>query len=99
MTFCLYLVDYEKDSLICLKTVERTIKEFTQKIKYQQHKKTVPWITPDIIKFMKKRDQALNIANKTKSTRNRGCFTMLRNKVVRSLRKTRADYFLTLTEK
>lgn len=48
---------------------------------------------------MKERDQALKIANKTKSTHDRGRFTMLRNKVVRSLRKAKADFFLTIIEK
>ena len=90
------LVDYEKDSQIFLKTLEKTIKEFSRKIKDKQHKNTVPWINPGIIKLMKMRDQALKIANKTKLTHDRGRFTMLRNKVVRTLRQAKADFFLTI---
>jgi len=48
---------------------------------------------------MKERDLALKLANKTKSTHDRGRFTMLRNKVVRSLRKAKADFFITIIEK
>lgn len=47
---------------------------------------------------MKERDQALKIANKINQLIT-GRFTMLRNKVVRSLRKAKADFFLTIIEK
>lgn len=47
---------------------------------------------------MKERYKALKLANTTKSTHDRGRFTMLRNKVVRSLRKAKADLFLMIIE-
>jgi len=93
------LVDSDKDNQTFLITLERTIKEFTQKFKYKHNKNIVPWINQDIIKIMKERDLALKLANKTKSTHDRGRFTMLRNKVVRSLRKAKADFFITIIEK
>uniref|UniRef100_A0A8C8E3R6 Reverse transcriptase domain-containing protein n=1 Tax=Oryzias sinensis TaxID=183150 RepID=A0A8C8E3R6_9TELE len=92
-------VDTENDGKLFLKTLKRTITEFTQKIKQKPYKNTVPWMNSDIIKLMKEQDQALKKANKTKLTHDRGLFAILRNKVVRSLRKAKADFFLTIIEK
>jgi len=45
---------------------------------------------------MKKRDLALKTANRSKFSHDRQHFAILRNKVVKSLRKAKADFFLRI---
>ena len=52
----------------------------------------------NIIQLMKERDNVLKNALKTKSTHDRMTFGLLRNKVVKQLRKAKADVFLTILE-
>lgn len=47
---------------------------------------------------MKERDLALKAAVKNKSASARNLFTTLRNKVVKNIRKAKADFFLTIIE-
>ncbi len=50
----------------------------------------------DILELMKKRDLALKTANRSKFSHDRQHFAMLRNKVVKILRKAKADFFLRI---
>ncbi len=59
----------------------------------------VSWINVDIIHLMKERDHALRISLKSKLSHDRHRFTMLRNCVVKKLRKSKADFFLAITDK
>ncbi len=45
---------------------------------------------------MKKQDLALKTANRSKFSHDRQHFAMLRNKVVKTLRKAKADFFLRI---
>lgn len=47
---------------------------------------------------MKERDRALKDALKSKSTCAKKLFTTLRNKVVKSIRKAKANFFLTIID-
>jgi len=47
---------------------------------------------------MKERDNALKLATRSKMVHDRNKFVMLRNKVVRALRKAKADFFITIIE-
>lgn len=91
-------IDCEKDSETLLTTIEKTIKDFSSKINYKHNKNLLPWINSDILKLMKERDLALKNAIKSKSTSARNLFTTLRNKVVKNIRKAKADFFLTNLE-
>ena len=48
---------------------------------------------------MKERDGALNRALKIKLTSDRYCFTSLRNKVTKTIRKAKANFFMTIIDK
>lgn len=48
----------------------------------------------DIVKLMIERDLALKNAIKSKSVSARNLFTTLRNKVVKNIKKAKADFFL-----
>ncbi len=50
-------------------------------------------INSDILELMKKRDLALKTANRSKFSHDRQHFAMLWNKVVKTLRKAKADFF------
>ncbi len=50
----------------------------------------------DILELMKKRDLALKTANRSKFSHDRQHFAMLRNKVVKTLRKAKVDFFLRI---
>jgi len=88
--------DQDEDSQIFSKKLESIINDFSCKLNPKNKKYTVPWINSDILKLMKKRDLALKTANRSKFSHDRQHFAMLRNKVVKSLRKAKADFFLRI---
>ena len=64
-----------------------------------EKKKIIPWITTEILNLMKKRDIALKSAIKSRASRDRHIFTMLRNRVVKEIRMAKANFFLTIIKK
>ncbi len=78
--------DLEENSQILTTSIENIIKEYTCKFSYRKKKK-------HSINLMKERDHGLRISLKSKL---RHWFNMLRNCVVKKLRKTKADFFLTI---
>ena len=56
-------------------------------------------MNPNILNLMKKRDMALKSALKSKLSSDRYTFIMLRNRVVKELRASKANYFLNIIEK
>lgn len=92
-------IDNEEDSQKVSKKLESTIKDFNCKFRHKRTKNTVPWINEDILKLMNERDLVLKIAMKTELSHDRHHFAILRNKVVKKLRKAKADFFLTVIEK
>ena len=85
-------IDHEEDSQIFSKELESIIKDFNCKFRRKNNKNTVPWINADILKLMKERDLVLKTAIKTKLSYDRQHFANLRNKVVKKLRKAKADF-------
>ncbi len=88
--------DQDEDSQTFSKKLESTIKDFSCKLNPKNKKHTVPWMNSDILELMKKRDLALKTANRSKFSHDRQHFAMLRNKVVKTLRKAKADFFLRI---
>ncbi len=78
------------------KKLESTIKDFSCKLNPKNKKHTVPWMNSDILELMKKRDLALKNCKQIKFNHDRQHFAMLRNKVVKTLRKAKADFFLRI---
>ncbi len=85
-----------EDSRTFSKKLGSTIKYFSCKFNPKNKKHTVPWMNSDILELMKKRVLALKTANRSKFSHDRQHFAMLRNKVVKTLRNAKADFFLRI---
>jgi len=91
-------IDLELSSQIFTEKIQSTISEFSIKMKHKYKKQSLPWVNDNIKKIMKERDNALKLATRSKMVHDRNKFVMLRNKVVRALRKAKADFFITIIE-
>lgn len=65
-------------------------------VKHKNRKCSLPWLSDDIKQLMKDRDNALKKAIKSKLSCERQKFASLRNRVIRQLRKAKADFFITI---
>lgn len=88
--------ELNEGSKIFSNKIQSFITEFTRKFKNRPIKNNLPWINADILKIMKERDAALKKAIKTKLSHDKHYFVMLRNKVTTLLRKSKANFFLTI---
>ena len=90
-----------RDTEVSCSTFFSTLNEiranFTRKVK-QKHgqKTTLPWLNDTLWQQMKDRDSALKRALKSGHSSDRLIFTTLRNKVLRNLRKAKADFFIRI---
>lgn len=62
-------------------------------MKLKARKNGLPWLNKFILKLMKERDRSLKLS--VKSGHNRHQFISLRNRVVKEIRKSKADFFIS----
>uniref|UniRef100_A0A3B1IW78 Reverse transcriptase domain-containing protein n=1 Tax=Astyanax mexicanus TaxID=7994 RepID=A0A3B1IW78_ASTMX len=74
--------------------IQEIIKRFTRSIKLKAKKNSIPWLNTSILQLMKERDHSLKLANKLGHSRHQ--FISLRNRVVKEIRKSKADFFITV---
>lgn len=67
--------------------------QFTRIIQLKVRKNNLPWLNTFILNLMKEGDLSLKLS--LKSGRNRHQFISLRNRVVKEMRKSKADLFTT----
>lgn len=86
--------DIENSCSTFLTTINEIRITFTRKVKHKYgQKRTLPWLNDTVWQQMKERDFALKRALKSGHSSDRLTFTTLRNKVLRNLRKAKADFF------
>ncbi|KAK0142318.1 putative RNA-directed DNA polymerase from transposon X-element [Merluccius polli] len=91
--------DIESSSRNFVTTINRVVTPFIRNVKYRPRKKnTLPWLNGALWHQMRERDSALKKSLKTGYSSDRQIFTSLRNKVVRNLRKAKADFFIKVIE-
>lgn len=77
---------------------EGIISKFLKKPR-QLKKRSLPWINEETKKLMKERDLALKKSVKSKLSSDINIFKSLRNRVIKTIRKAKTDYFIkTITE-
>lgn len=85
------------DSNTLLTTIKNTIDDFARKAKTKKRQKnSLPWFNTDVWRLMKQRDHALKQALKSKLEHDKRTFVMLRNKVIKELRKAKANFFINI---
>ncbi|OOO00385.1 MAG: hypothetical protein ATN35_07545 [Epulopiscium sp. Nele67-Bin004] len=89
----------ENNSQRLMQKLQSTINDFTCRQRRRKKNNIIPWMNTTVLNLMKRRDMALKIALKSKLSSDRYTFTMLRNKVVKELRTSKANYFLNIIEK
>ncbi len=82
-----------------MQKLQSTINDFTCRQRRRKKNNIIPWMNTTVLNLMKRRDMALKIALKSKLSSDRYTFTMFRNKVVKELRTSKANYFLNIIEK
>ncbi len=81
----------------CLMVTINKIKgEFSKNVTFSRKKQNLPWLNEQLWKLMRQRDHALKIAIKSGLAHDRRTFQHLRNKVVKELRKAKANFFIDL---
>lgn len=75
------------------KEIQQIIIQFTRIIKLKARKNGLPWLNKFILKLMKERDHSLKLS--IKLGHNRHQFILLRNRVVKEIRKAKANFFIT----
>ncbi len=88
----------EDSCSIFSKCVKEILDSFTKKVKFKRRKKALPWVKDDVWKLMKERDNALKKSLKTGLICDRQIFTSLRNKVIKLVRKAKADFFIKMID-
>lgn len=91
--------DIESCSNNFIKSVNEMVTRFTKKAKLRKSKDNVPWLNSDCRKLMKERDRALKKYLKTKISSDRQIFTVLRNKVIKHMRKAKANYYFEIIKR
>jgi len=86
-------INLDEDCSLFSNKIQQIITQFTRKIKLRAKKNGLPWLNESILKLMKERDHSLKLA--VKSGHNRHQFITLRNRVVREIRRSKADFFIT----
>lgn len=95
----LHSEDIRNSSDMFLTTINKIISSFTRKVKNKSRQKmTLPWLNDALWQQMKERDFALKRALKSGHSNGRHIFISLRNKVVRNIRKAKAEFFIRIIE-
>lgn len=76
--------------------IDKVKSEFSKNITYSRKKQNLPWLNEQVWALMKQRDYALKTAVKSGLAHDRRTFQQLRNKVVRELRKSKANFLILL---
>ena len=84
--------DTEDSCCTFLNTISEIITSYTKRVKH----KHLPWLNDSLWQQMKERDSALKRALKTGNSSDRYTFTGLRSKVLRNIRKAKADFFISI---
>lgn len=86
--------DLEASSNNFIKNINKITTQFTKQGQFKKHRKKLPWLTDDVRKLMKERDNALKKSLKTGFTCDRQIFTSLRNKAVKKYVKLKLNSFV-----
>uniref|UniRef100_A0AAR2J957 Reverse transcriptase domain-containing protein n=1 Tax=Pygocentrus nattereri TaxID=42514 RepID=A0AAR2J957_PYGNA len=91
--------DIDDNCDIFLSTINKVMSSFTRKVQSKpRQRETLPWLNDALLQQMKERDFALKRTLKTGLNNDRLIFTSLRNKVVRNIRKAKAEFFIKIID-
>ena len=86
--------DVDTDTNVLMSTIQNITKQF---LKFKGNNRyTLPWISSDIRKSIKERDNALKHSLKSKSPTDRHIFVSIRNKVIKEIRAAKSNFFVYL---
>ena len=89
--------DVDTDTNVLMSTIQNITKQFLKKGRFKGNNRyTLPWISSDIRKLMKERDNALKHSLKSKSLTDRHIFVSIRNKVIKEIRAAKSNFFVDL---
>lgn len=91
--------DVDKDTNVLLSKIQNLTKQLLKKSKSKGNSRyTLPWISSDIRRLMKERDNALKHFPKSNSLTDRHIFVSLRNRVIKEIRIAKSNFFVDLLQ-